>query len=78
MRAGLVDLGCQMLTPPGAEYASGIVAFSHERAEEIGTALAEQNVIVWAGDGRVRSSLHLYNNAGDVARYLEVLKGILG
>lgn len=77
MRAGLAGLGCQMLTPEGEQYASGIAAFSHERAEAIGAALAERDVIVWAGDGRVRASLHLYNNAADVARYLEVLREIL-
>lgn len=77
LRAGVAGLDCQMLTPEGAQYASGIVAFSHERADEIGAALAERSVIVWAGDGRVRSSLHLYNNAADVARYLEALREIL-
>jgi selenocysteine lyase/cysteine desulfurase len=34
-------------------------------------------VIVWADDGRVRSSVHLYNDAMDVDRYLAILNRVL-
>lgn len=78
LRQGLRDLGVQLLTPEGAEYASGIVAFEHPRASDIGAALEREHVIVWAGDGRVRASVHLYNDISDVNRYLEALRPILG
>jgi selenocysteine lyase/cysteine desulfurase len=77
LRNGLASLGLDLLTPPGPECASGIVAFEHPRADAIGRALDEERVIVWAGDGRVRASLHLYNDEDDVRRYLDVLKSIL-
>jgi len=59
LRSGLVGLRLDLLTPHEAEYASGIVAFAHPRAEEIGLALQQEGVIVWSGDGRVRASVHL-------------------
>lgn len=77
LRAGLEELGVRLLTPPEPEFASGIVSFAHARAEEIGAALARQDVIVWAGDGRVRASVHLYNEEADISRLLDTLAPIL-
>jgi selenocysteine lyase/cysteine desulfurase len=77
LRGGLVDLGLDLLTPASSALASGIVSFAHPRAEAIGEALEEAGVIVWAGDGRVRGSLHLYNDMKDVERYLHVLTRLL-
>ena len=39
LRQGLHELGVELLTPDGSEVASGIVAFAHPQAEEIGHAL---------------------------------------
>lgn len=74
---GLVELELELLTPPEAELASGIVSFAHPKAKEIGATLKKAGVIVWAGDGRVRASLHLYNDVKDVERYLDVLESLL-
>jgi selenocysteine lyase/cysteine desulfurase len=35
--------------------------------------LREAGVLVWGGDGRVRLSVHAYNDEADVARALEAL-----
>lgn len=77
LRSGLAGLGLDLLTPAEPEYASGIVAFAHPRAEEIGSALQQEGVVVWSGDGRVRASVHLYNDSSDIAYYLSRLEGIL-
>ena len=77
LRQGLCELGLELLTPAGAEFASGIVAFAHPQAKEIGATLEREGVIVWAGDGRVRASVHLYNDMTDVDRYLKALAPIL-
>lgn len=77
LHSGLSELGVQLLTPGDAQCASGIVAFEHPKAKEIGAALEQEGVIVWAGDGRVRASVHLYNDMTDIDRYLETLKSIL-
>jgi cysteine desulfurase/selenocysteine lyase len=72
--AGFERLGYDLLTPKGADYASGIVAFSHSNADAIGAALAANGVVVWVGDGRVRASVHLYNDVEDVERCLRALE----
>ncbi|HWQ53012.1 MAG TPA: aminotransferase class V-fold PLP-dependent enzyme [Bryobacteraceae bacterium] len=77
LREGLCALGLELLTPAAPEFASGIVSFEHPASEEIGAALAAQGVVVWAGDGRVRASVHLYNRESDIDRYLTVLASIL-
>ena len=70
VRDGFTRLGLDVLTPAAAEWRSGIVSFSHPEAERIGAALEEAGVIVWAGDGRVRASVHLYNDEADIGRLL--------
>jgi cysteine desulfurase / selenocysteine lyase len=77
LRRGLAELNLDLLTPPESEFASGIVSFAHAKAEDIGAALERIGIIVWAGDGRVRSSMHLYNSMEDVERYLCALKRLL-
>ena len=77
LRAGLVKLGVDVLTPAVPECASGIVSFAHPKAKEIGADLEKERVTVWAGDGRVRASVHLYNDEADIDRYLARLAGIL-
>jgi selenocysteine lyase/cysteine desulfurase len=77
LRIGVEELGLDLLTPTGTDYSSGIVSFAHSKAESIGAALEEMGVIVWAGDGRVRASVHLYNDADDIERCLSALKSAL-
>jgi selenocysteine lyase/cysteine desulfurase len=66
------------MTPRDPQRRGASISFAHPRAAEIGPALAERAVYVWAGDGRVRASTHLFNAAADVDRYLEALAEILG
>ena len=70
-------MGLKLLTPPEPEYASGIVSFEHPRAEELGAELLRQGVVVWAGDGRVRASVHLYNEDSDITRCLETMTTVV-
>jgi len=77
LRDGFAGLGLDLLTPPGSEYASGIVAFSHPDCEKIGAALESEGVVVWSGDGRVRASVHLYNDDADIDRVLRVLGSLV-
>ena len=66
LRARLVALDVEMLTPADPALVSGIVAFSHDDATQIGPALEQEGITVWAGDNRVRASLHCYNDESDV------------
>ncbi len=74
LRNGLAEQGLAMLTPEEARFASGIVSFAWEQPEQLAARLAEQGVIVWGGDGRIRMAIHLYNDEEDVARCLGALR----
>lgn len=76
--ARLDALGLEVISPRRAQERGASVSFAHDRAAEIGRALAEERVHVWAGDGRVRASTHLFNGAEDVHRYADVLASVLG
>lgn len=76
LRQGLADRGFDLLTPSSPQYASGIVSFAHENPEWLGAQLARQRVIVWAGDGRVRVSIHFYNDRSDVHRFFAALDSL--
>jgi selenocysteine lyase/cysteine desulfurase len=70
-------MGLSVLSPADSEYASGIVSFEHDSAQQIGAALEREGVIVWSGDGRVRASIHLYNTEEDIERFTSALHRIL-
>jgi selenocysteine lyase/cysteine desulfurase len=76
-RDQLAQMGLSVLSPAESEYASGIVSFEHDSAQQIGAALEREGVIVWAGDGRVRASIHLYNTEEDVERFTSAVHRIL-
>jgi cysteine desulfurase/selenocysteine lyase len=73
LRSGLEDRGFALLTPAGPEFASGILSFAQADAENTGAKLEREGVIVWAGDGRVRMSVHLYNDESDIDRLFGAL-----
>lgn len=77
LRDGLVKLGLPVLTPEPAPTRAGNIVFATDRAEEIERGLRQAGVIAWAGDGRVRLSVHAYNDAADVARALRVLPALI-
>ena len=76
--AGLQATGLTVTSPIDRERRGGSVTFLHERAAELGGRLAERNIHVWAGDGRVRASTHAFNDSDDVERYLEAVRAELG
>src|SRR5262245_53851229 len=73
LRAGLLKLGLPVLTPEVPEERAGNIVFASDRCPEVERALREVGVLVWAGDGRVRVSVHAYNDEADVARALAAL-----
>jgi selenocysteine lyase/cysteine desulfurase len=71
--AGLRRLDLEVITPDDHARRGASVSFLHREAAELGPKLATRDVHVWAGDGRVRASTHLFNSSADVDRYLDVL-----
>ena len=75
--AGLHRLNLPVTTPESHAERGSSVTFLHPDAERIGTALAGQDVHVWAGDGRVRASPNIFTSSDDIDRLLECLAVIM-
>jgi cysteine desulfurase / selenocysteine lyase len=78
LRDGLQEQGLTLLTPACSEFASGIVSFECEDPAAIAARLAEERVVVWGGDGRIRVSIHAYNDPADIVRCLEAIRRLIG
>jgi selenocysteine lyase/cysteine desulfurase len=70
---GLRDLGIEPMAPLQPGNSSGIVAFRHAEAPRLHAALEQADIHVMHQAGRIRISLHGYNDAGDVERLLATL-----
>ena len=69
----LGGLGLEVVTPgPPAERA-GNIAFADADDANIVTQAAKAGILLWDGDGRVRSSIHLFNTEADIDRYIDWL-----
>jgi selenocysteine lyase/cysteine desulfurase len=76
LRSGLVKLGLPVLTPEASEERAGNIVFASDRSLDVERALRDAGVLVWGGEGRVRLSVHAYNDEADVARALAVLEDL--
>jgi len=73
----LDKLGLQPFGHDMPDRHSPIVAFETPDFERIGTSLIKAGIIIWAKDGRVRTSPHFYNSEADISRLTESLKTFL-
>ena len=67
---GLAARGLEMMTPQPAAERAGNVAFAHADNAAIVARAAQAGIHLWDGQGRVRCSVHLFNDTGDVDRLL--------
>ena len=65
------------MTPRDPQQRAGNIAFVCERGEEVAQQLADAGVLCWGGDGRLRFSIHGFNDEGDIERALIALEKIL-
>jgi selenocysteine lyase/cysteine desulfurase len=77
LRHGLARLGLPVLTPEAPRERAGNIAFATDRSEALETALRGAGVIAWSGGGRLRLSVHAFNDDADVARALDRLRALL-
>ena len=78
--AGFARLGLEITTPEQPERRAGnatCVVPTGVDSAALAARLAEEGVLVWGGDGRLRVSCHLYNDEADVERLLAVLPAAL-
>ena len=76
LREGLDALGWPVWTPEIPSGRAANICVAAERPEHIEAQLRQSGVLAWGSEGRVRFSLHLYNDSDDVARALRVLREI--
>jgi selenocysteine lyase/cysteine desulfurase len=73
LRDGLAGLGLQLLTPADPRRRGPNVVVATPDDDRFTERLAERGALAWSGDGRVRFSLHAYNDGEDVARALSAV-----
>lgn len=71
--AGLTDRGYPVVTPVDPSQRAGNVCFLSSDPTATVNRLAENNVLVWGSEGRVRVSVHVYNGSADVERLFAAL-----
>ncbi|MBN2979953.1 aminotransferase class V-fold PLP-dependent enzyme [Cohnella algarum] len=62
----LVSLKLDVTTPPDAGRRAGNITFRHDEAEAVAARLRQRGIYVMGGDGRVRISVHAFNDSADV------------
>jgi selenocysteine lyase/cysteine desulfurase len=67
----LIELGLEVLTPEEPTRRAGNICIAREDGTRFAEILGERDVLVWEADGRIRYSIHLYNDSADVDRALE-------
>jgi len=76
LRGMLVRLGLPVLTPEPPERRGGNICIASDRAEQLEAQLRARGVLTWGGDGRLRLSVHGYNDAADVERAVTALASL--
>ncbi|MCD9021629.1 aminotransferase class V-fold PLP-dependent enzyme [Cohnella silvisoli] len=72
----LQNLGCRIITPEEPSERAGNISFLCGNEHEIVKQLLNDNVYVWGGDGRIRASIHLFNDTADIDRFISILSQI--
>jgi len=70
---GLLERDLPIMTPADPHHRAGNVAFRCSQGEAVARALSARDIVCWAGDGRLRMSVHLFTGKGDVEAVLDTL-----
>ncbi|MGG4495936.1 aminotransferase class V-fold PLP-dependent enzyme [Brevibacillus reuszeri] len=65
--------GYEVMTPDEQSLRAGNISFVCDQGSRVAESLQQKDVYVWGGDGRVRASLHLFNDSADVEKLIELL-----
>src|SRR5579872_5706546 len=66
LRHRLVNLGFSVTTPEVPERRAGNICIATDRAEWLEEQMRSRGVLTWGGDGRLRLSVHGYNDTVDI------------
>jgi len=75
---GLARRGWTMMTPEPPDQRAGNVCCAVPDAAEIAARLADEGVLIWGSEGRIRISTHVYNSSDDVERLLATIDSVNG
>jgi len=75
---GLRALTLPLLTPEYPAERAGNICFAAEAPDRLEAHLRRAGVLVWGSEGRIRASLHAYNDSEDVARALREIRTLTG
>lgn len=78
VRQMLQSLGLSVTTPADPGRRAGNISFLHEDADGLAERMAEQGVYVMGSEGRVRVSVHAFNDTEDIERLTNALSLCLG
>jgi cysteine desulfurase/selenocysteine lyase len=76
-REGIAELPVELLGPVNPVIPSGIIAFRHPKSEAISEYLHAERIHIMSQAGRIRVSIHGYNNQADIDHFLQVLRKVL-
>ena len=77
LRDELVAMGADVLTPAQPVLRAGNLAIVLEDAERAEAELRAAGVLTWWGAGRLRLSVHAYNDDADIARAAAAVRTML-
>jgi selenocysteine lyase/cysteine desulfurase len=76
LRSGLVRLDLDLLTPEAPRQRAGNICFATDRWASIEAHLRANGILTWGDAGRLRISVHAYNDTADVERVLDELEKV--
>jgi selenocysteine lyase/cysteine desulfurase len=75
---GLRTLPVDLLTPSRPDRLAGILAFRHDRADEIHRQLLARGFHLMSHAGRLRVAIHGYNRMDEIQRFLNSMAELVG
>lgn len=75
--AGAANLDMTLMTSQDAARRAGNIAIRASEPEKLAEDLAARKILVWGGDGRIRFSIHLFNDRGDIDAALAALEELV-
>jgi cysteine desulfurase/selenocysteine lyase len=62
----LQDLGVELITPEAHKDRAGNICFTHADPRQLVDRAARENILFWGDVGRIRASIHLFNDEADI------------
>lgn len=71
-------LGLRVITPVKPRERAGNICFLHDDPLKIVRLAAAEGLHIWGDDGRVRASIHLFNDDDDIDKLIDFLTRVFG